>query len=619
MRKDDEKRPFFRFKILGTFQDCLTRQLTEAVLIEEGVNLLNSKREWGSNHVPRLQVSQDDYIMKKKIYEEELKEKEAEKQMRDFIDIKKKKKNTEDDITNTERTPHCIGTCIPYPRDSPEKEDDEDEVDKNETEGLDWDWLDIVIRKRKLKKLEQKKLSSARLTKEIIEEVVDNAADWLHMRTIALESMGRTVDMSEKELRIERGLVVEGVLIKRGMTDLVQECMKSAVDMVERKVRVEKALEAKRALIVKIEQRKERLLLKKKKEEQFRKMMTTNMARVTELARDIVSIVVDNALTVSIRREQAREQSRHFLAMDMGTARELTLSTPILVTRPSWMTDVRKRRRGDRERLVSVLVEARERRSCSATGYDWELMEIDFPFFTDGARPATATQRHHQDPDEHLDVDPHHVAQVHPHHPVTNLVEGALAEVAGLSAYTSMFDMDTGTDNTGADIITNNLTGDKPSPTTTATSPPPTSLKEQEAVEVQPNIITIKGEVSLRHKPETKEKLETNTILRYFGKDTPVRDCWVQEEEHPHLHGKHLVPRPAPHDQLKNVCLQKYKLGNAQPLRAPTRRNRNKTKTTDQKLQPSISKYFPKQADTGSGLTTTQFMGEKRKREEETC
>ena len=248
-------------------------------------------------------------------------------------------------------------------------------------------------------------------------------------------------------------------------------------------------------------------------------------------------------------------------------------------------------------------------------------MDIDLPFFTDGTRPATATQRHHQDPEEHPDVDPHHVAQVSPHHPVTNLVEGALAEVAGLSElvnYTSMFDTDT--DQTGADILTNNFTGDKPPPTTTP--PPTTILKEQEVVEVQTNAITItiiKGEVSRRNKPETTEKLGTNTILKYFAKATPVRgDGLVQEEEHPHVHWKPLLSHPgtAPHNRLKNVCLQKSTLGNAQPLRAPSRRNRNKKKTTDQN-QPSISKYFKKQADTGSGFTTTQFMGEKRKREEE--
>ena len=139
---------------------------------------------------------------------------------------------------------------------------------------------------------------------------------------------------------------------------------------------------------------------------------------------------------------------------------------------------------------------------------------------------------------------------------------------------------------------------------------------------VQPNTITItatiKGEVYLRSTPETKDKLETNTISKYF---TAERDSWVQEEEHPHLHphGKPLVPRQAHREGVKNVCLQKPKMGNVQPPRAPARgrRIKNKKKTTYDKFQPSITKYFPKQADAGSGFTTTQFMGGKRKREEE--
>ena len=59
--------PKFRFRIIQTFQDPLSRQLAEAVRIDlRGENVLNSRSEYSRCKVPRLTVDQEGWTSSKK-------------------------------------------------------------------------------------------------------------------------------------------------------------------------------------------------------------------------------------------------------------------------------------------------------------------------------------------------------------------------------------------------------------------------------------------------------------------------------------------------------------------------------------------------------------------------
>ena len=47
--------PSFSFKIISSHRDCLSRQITEALYIEDQGNM-NRKTEFGSNHLYRMVV-----------------------------------------------------------------------------------------------------------------------------------------------------------------------------------------------------------------------------------------------------------------------------------------------------------------------------------------------------------------------------------------------------------------------------------------------------------------------------------------------------------------------------------------------------------------------------------
>ena len=55
--------PKFKFKILASFQDPLTRQIAESVRIEgAGEGILNSKSEYSRCRVPRLRLDMEGWI-----------------------------------------------------------------------------------------------------------------------------------------------------------------------------------------------------------------------------------------------------------------------------------------------------------------------------------------------------------------------------------------------------------------------------------------------------------------------------------------------------------------------------------------------------------------------------
>ena len=79
--EDDETCPEFKFRIVANFKDCLSRQVTEAVMIHYSPDiLLNSKNEYNANCLARVKVDESRYEQKNRERMEaleEAKEKEA--------------------------------------------------------------------------------------------------------------------------------------------------------------------------------------------------------------------------------------------------------------------------------------------------------------------------------------------------------------------------------------------------------------------------------------------------------------------------------------------------------------------------------------------------------------
>jgi hypothetical protein len=78
--------PPFRFRVVGKFKDCLTRQLKEAVILGNRPNSLNSKGEFGNCTIPRLTIEADQYEMKVKELEKKKKEEEEERLWKELLE-----------------------------------------------------------------------------------------------------------------------------------------------------------------------------------------------------------------------------------------------------------------------------------------------------------------------------------------------------------------------------------------------------------------------------------------------------------------------------------------------------------------------------------------------------
>ena len=61
-----QTQPKFKFKIVGKFKDCMTRQISEAVRLSLRPGSLNSKGEYGRCNIPRLVIQEDEYDRKRK-------------------------------------------------------------------------------------------------------------------------------------------------------------------------------------------------------------------------------------------------------------------------------------------------------------------------------------------------------------------------------------------------------------------------------------------------------------------------------------------------------------------------------------------------------------------------
>ena len=69
-----QTQPRFKFKIIGRFKDCLSRQISEAVRLSLRPGSLNSKGEYGRCTIPRLVIQEDEYGRKRKEREAMLEE-----------------------------------------------------------------------------------------------------------------------------------------------------------------------------------------------------------------------------------------------------------------------------------------------------------------------------------------------------------------------------------------------------------------------------------------------------------------------------------------------------------------------------------------------------------------
>ena len=63
--QEEANLPAFRFRVLGKYKDCLTRQLKEAIRVQNRPDNLNSKGEFGGVTIPRLVVEKPDWERKK--------------------------------------------------------------------------------------------------------------------------------------------------------------------------------------------------------------------------------------------------------------------------------------------------------------------------------------------------------------------------------------------------------------------------------------------------------------------------------------------------------------------------------------------------------------------------
>jgi hypothetical protein len=90
---DENSCPPFQFKIIGSYRDCLSRQVSEALKIQNtGDEILNSKNEYASNCLARIVVDMDKFERKKMDRKEEEEEKLVARRLEIFKQDKKRPK-----------------------------------------------------------------------------------------------------------------------------------------------------------------------------------------------------------------------------------------------------------------------------------------------------------------------------------------------------------------------------------------------------------------------------------------------------------------------------------------------------------------------------------------------
>ena len=93
--EEDDQCPPFKIKVIGSYKDCLTRQVSEALKIHNSKDeLLNSKNEYASNHLSRIVVDMDSVARKKQVQREEEEERQAARMLDSFKAAKIRRKRS---------------------------------------------------------------------------------------------------------------------------------------------------------------------------------------------------------------------------------------------------------------------------------------------------------------------------------------------------------------------------------------------------------------------------------------------------------------------------------------------------------------------------------------------
>ena len=77
--------PAFKFRVIGKYKDCLTRQLKEAIRVQNRPDNLNSKGEFGGQTIPRLVIEKPDWERKKEEIEKAKREEQENRRWEKFI------------------------------------------------------------------------------------------------------------------------------------------------------------------------------------------------------------------------------------------------------------------------------------------------------------------------------------------------------------------------------------------------------------------------------------------------------------------------------------------------------------------------------------------------------
>ena len=138
---EDQDPPQFRFRIIGSYKDCMFRQVKEAVRIQNRPNSLNSKGEFGGGNITRLTVDKSKFDKKKEELEEKRKQEDEDVSWEKFLSNKmefpgKRKAvemGTPSPVTKRVKGQEVIGNA--------QEEDDwspSDKVKEPETIPVDW-------------------------------------------------------------------------------------------------------------------------------------------------------------------------------------------------------------------------------------------------------------------------------------------------------------------------------------------------------------------------------------------------------------------------------------------------------------------------------------------------
>ena len=96
-------RPDFKFKVEHVYREALSRQLSEAIMIEES-GTLNSKAEFGMNHICRLVTEKHPWDAEQDSKIHELRTKKDKQDLHEFIAVMKNVLNTPSTDADTNQT-----------------------------------------------------------------------------------------------------------------------------------------------------------------------------------------------------------------------------------------------------------------------------------------------------------------------------------------------------------------------------------------------------------------------------------------------------------------------------------------------------------------------------------